>query len=270
MKRRTLPGFGLSMGITMTWLSLLVLIPLLGLVLKASSAEHIWRTLADERTLAALRTSLTASLAAAAVNAFFGPLIAWTLVRYEFPGRRLFDALVDIPFALPTAVAGITLTTLYAPNGWIGKFLAPLGIQVSYSWLGIVVALSFIGFPFVVRTVQPIMEDLPMDFEDAAASLGATRLQTLRLVVLPTLLPAIVAGASMAFARGLGEYGSVIFIAGNMPLKTEILPLVIVGKLEQFKYADAAVIAVAMLWLSFALLFLANRLQARLSHRRSA
>jgi len=270
MKRRTLPGFGLSMGLTMTWLSLLVLIPLVGLVLKASSAEHVWRTLSDERTLAALRTSLTASLAAAAVNALFGPLIAWTLVRYEFPGRRLFDALVDIPFALPTAVAGITLTTLYAPNGWIGQFLAPLGIQVSYTWLGIVVALSFIGFPFVVRTVQPIMEELPMDFEDAAASLGATRLQTLRLVVLPTLLPAIVAGASMAFARGLGEYGSVIFIAGNMPLKTEILPLVIVGKLEQFKYTDAAVIAVAMLSLSFALLFLANRLQARLSHRRSA
>jgi sulfate/thiosulfate transport system permease protein len=270
MKRRTLPGFGLSLGLTMTWLSLLVLIPLAGLALKASTAEEILATLTDPRTLAALRTSLSASLAAAAINAVFGPLIAWTLVRYEFPGRRLFDALVDIPFALPTAVAGITLTTLYAPNGWLGQFLAPLGIQVSYTWSGIVVALTFIGFPFVVRTVQPIMEELPMDFEDAAASLGATRLQTLRLVVLPTLMPAIVAGASMAFARGLGEYGSVIFIAGNMPMKTEILPLVIVSKLEQFQYAQASVIAVAMLSLSFALLFLANRIQARLSHRRSA
>jgi sulfate/thiosulfate transport system permease protein len=262
MKRRTLPGFGLSLGVTMTWLSLLVLIPLAGLVLKAA-------TLLDARTLAALRTSFTASLAAAAVNAVFGPLIAWSLVRYEFPGRRFFDALVDIPFALPTAVAGITLTTLYAPNGWIGQFLSPLGIQVSYSWLGIVVALSFIGFPFVVRTVQPIIEELPLEIEDAATSLGADRLQTLRRVVLPPLFPAIVAGASMAFARGLGEYGSVIFIAGNMPMKTEILPLVIVGKLEQFKYSQAAVIALAMLILSFLLMFLANRLQARLSHRKS-
>jgi len=270
VSRRTLPGFGLSLGVTVTWLSLLVLIPLAGLVAKASSAPAIVSTLLDARTLAALRTSLSASLAAALVNALFGPLIAWTLVRYDFPGRRLFDALVDIPFALPTAVAGIVLTTLYAPNGWFGQFLSPLGIQVSYSWLGIVTALSFVGFPFVVRTVQPIMEELPPDFEDAAASLGASRLQTLRLVVLPTLLPAIVAGASMAFARGLGEYGSVIFIAGNMPMRTEILPLVIVGKLEQFQYGQAAVIAVAMLSLSFLLLFLANRLQARLSRRRSA
>jgi sulfate/thiosulfate transport system permease protein len=269
MKARNLPGFGLSMGTTLTWLSLLVLIPLSSLVIKACSAHQIWEILTDARLLAALKVSLSSSFVAALINVIFGPVIAWTLLRYPFPGRRLFDALVDIPFALPTAVAGITLTTLYAPNGWVGQFLSKVGIQVSYSWTGIVVALVFIGLPFVVRTVQPVLEELPTEIEDAAASLGASRLQTLWRVILPSILPSVIAGGTMAFARGLGEYGSVIFIAGNMPMKTEILPLLIVTRLEQFQYAEAAVVATGMLAISFLLLFVSGIFQARLSRKGS-
>ncbi len=266
-----LPGFGLSLGVTMTWLSLIVLIPLGGMFLKSATIgwTEFVETLLDPQVLSAFRVSFSAALAAAAINAVFGPVLAWTLVRYQFPGKRLVDGLVDVPFALPTAVAGITLTSLYAPDGWYGRFLEPLGIHVAYTWTGIVAALVFVGLPFVVRTVQPVLEDVPSEVEDAAAALGASRLQTIRRVIFPAVLPAVITGAMLSFARAVGEYGSVVFIAGNMPLKTEILPLVIITKLEQYQYGQATAIAAVMLLVSFLFLFLGNHLQGRLRRRAS-
>jgi sulfate transport system permease protein len=258
-----LPGFGLTLGMTLAWLGLIVLIPLVSLFAKASTLglERIVETIAEPRVLAALKLSFGASLAAAGVNAVFGTLIAWVLVRYEFPGRRILDALIDMPFALPTAVAGIALTALYAENGWIGEPLAALGIKVAFTPLGVFIALVFIGLPFVVRTVQPVLEDLGADVEEAAASLGASRLQTIRRVILPTLFPALATGFALAFARAVGEYGSVIFIAGNLPMVSEIAPLLIVIKLEEYAYGEATAIAAVMLLLSFALLLGINLLQ---------
>ena len=268
-KHRVLPGFGLSMGITLTWLSLIVLIPLAGLVVSASrlSWSRFWEVATDSRTLAALELSFSAAFAAAVVNTIAGTLIAWGLVRYRVPGRRILDAIIDLPFALPTAVAGIALTALYAPNGWIGLLLAPLGIKVAFTWLGVTVALIFIGLPFVVRTVQPVLEEIPKEIEEAAASLGAGRWATIRRVILPDVAPAIITGFARAFARAVGEYGSVIFIAGNMPGKTEIAPLLIIIQLEQYHYAEATAIAVVMLIISFTLLLAINALQ-RWSNRR--
>ena len=260
-----LPGFGLAMGFTLLYLSLLVLIPLSTVFLKTTSLSggHFWAIVTSPRALASYRLSLGVALAAALVNALCGSVVAWVLVRYRFPGRRLLDGLVDLPFALPTAVAGIALTTLYAGNGWIGRYAAALGFQVAYTPLGIVVVLAFIGLPFVVRTVQPVLQDLDVAMEEAAASLGATRWQTIRRVILPELAPALVTGFALAFARGLGEYGSVIFIAGNMPMRTEITPLLIMIKLEQFDYAGATAIALVFLLVSFALLLGINVLQHR-------
>jgi sulfate transport system permease protein len=259
-----IPGFGLTLGVTLAWLSLIVLIPLAGVFWR--SADLGWGEFlaiaASPRTLAALRVSFGAALAAAAVNVVFGVILAWVLVRYDFPGRRLADAMVDLPFALPTAVGGVALTALYAPNGWVGSLLAPLGITVAYTPLGIVVALVFVGLPFVVRTVQPVIAEVEREVEEAAATLGASRLQTLARVVLPTLAPAILTGFALAFARGVGEYGSVIFIAGNLPMVSEIAPLLIVIRLEEFAYPAATAIAAVMLILSFALLLLINLLQA--------
>jgi len=257
------PGFGLTMGLTVFWLSLVVLLPLAGLFLKTAelSLDHIFNILTASRTLNALKISFGLSLAAAAINLVFGALIVWALVRYDFPGRRVLDALVDIPFALPTAVAGIALTTLYAENGWVGSLLAPLGIKVAFTPLGILVALIFIGLPFVVRTVQPVLEDLDHELEEAAATLGASRWTTVRRVILPTVLPAFLTGFALAFARAVGEYGSVIFIAGNLPNVSEIAPLLIVIRLEEFRYADATTIAATMLVASFILLFIINGLQ---------
>lgn len=264
-QRSVLPGFGLTMGFTLTYLSLLVLIPLAGLFLKSTaiSWERFWQTVSDPRVLASYRLSFGASLAGAVINAVFGLIVAWVLVRYTFPGRRLVDAMVDLPFALPTAVSGIALTSIYAPNGWIGRWLDPLGIHVSYTRLGVVVALTFIGLPFVVRTLQPALKDLEPELEEAAASLGATRFQTFCRVILPSIFPALLAGFAMALARALGEYGSVVFISGNMPMKTEIAPLMIITKLEQYDYAEATAIAVVMLVASFALLLTVNLLQWR-------
>jgi len=258
-----LPGFGLTLGMTLAWLGLIVLIPLVSLFAKASTLgiERIVETIAEPRVLAALQLSFGASLAAATVNAVFGTLIAWILVRYDFPGRRLLDALIDMPFALPTAVAGIALTALYAENGWIGAPLAELGIKVAFTPLGVFVALVFIGLPFVVRTVQPVLEDLGAEVEEAAACLGADRLQTIRRVILPTLFPALATGFALAFARAVGEYGSVIFIAGNLPMVSEIAPLLIVIKLEEYAYGEATAIAAVMLLLSFAMLLGINLLQ---------
>jgi sulfate transport system permease protein len=258
-----LPGFGLAMGITVTALSLIVLIPLAGLFVKAASAgpADIWAVATSPRTLAALRLSFLGALFAALVNTVFGLILAWVLVRYDFPGRRLIDAAVDLPFALPTAVAGIALTTLYAPNGWIGKLLMPLGIKVAYTPLGIVIALIFIGLPFVVRTVQPIMEEIDKEVEEAAATLGASRFQIITRVLFPGLAPAIITGFSLAFARGVGEYGSVIFIAGNLPYKSEIAPLLIVIRLEEYNYPAATAIAAIMLALSFVMLLVVNLVQ---------
>ena len=265
--QRTIPGFRFTLVVTVGWLLLIVGIPLAGLFVKAATLplDGIAAILLDERTLAAFRVSFGTAAAAAAVNAIFGPIVAWTLVRYRIPGRRILDGLIDIPFALPTAVAGITLTTLYAESGWIGSLLAPLGIRVAYTQIGIVVALVFVGLPFVVRTVQPVLEDFPSETEEAAALLGASRWQTIRRVVLPALYPAIATGALLSFARCVGEYGSVVFIAGNMPLETEILPLLIITRLEQYQYPEATAIAAAMMLVSFALLLLGNRLQSRLS-----
>ena len=259
-----IPGFGLALGFTVTYLSLIVLIPLAGLVLKSATLglAGFWDTVTESRTVAALRLSFLASLFAATVNAVFGTVIAWALVRYRFPSRRLLDAFVDLPFALPTAVAGIALTALYAPNGWIGGLLAPLGIKVAYTPLGILVALIFIGLPFVVRTVQPVLEEFDRELEEASASLGANRGQTVFRVMLPTLMPAILTGFALALARAVGEYGSVIFIAGNMPFVSEIAPLLIVIKLEQFQYAQATAVGTAMLMISFGLLFFVHLLQA--------
>lgn len=261
--RRILPGFGLAMGYTLLYLSLLVLIPLSTVLVKTASLSwsQFWTTVTAPRAVASYRLSLAVALAAAAVNVVFGGLVAWVLVRYRFPGRRLLDGLVDLPFALPTAVAGIALTTLYAGHGWIGRYAARVGIPVAYTPLGIVVVLVFIGLPFVVRTVQPVLQDLDVAMEEAAASLGATRWHTIRRVILPELTPALVTGFALAFARGLGEYGSVIFIAGNMPMRTEITPLLIMIKLEQFDYAGATAIALVFLAVSFALLLGISLLQ---------
>ncbi|MEP9366567.1 sulfate ABC transporter permease subunit CysT [Xanthobacter sp. VNH20] len=263
-KPSVIPGFGITFGLTLTWLCLIVLLPLSALFLKTSelSFDRLVTIMSNARTLHALQISFGLSLAAAAINLVFGGLVVWVLVRYDFPFKRVVDAIIDIPFALPTAVAGIALTTLYAENGWIGSLLAPLGIQVSFTPLGILVALVFIGLPFVVRTVQPVLADLDAELEDAAASLGATRSQTIWRVVLPTIWPALLTGFAMAFARAVGEYGSVIFIAGNLPGVSEIAPLLIVIRLEEFRYADATAIASVMLLASFVLLFIINRLQS--------
>ncbi len=264
LKRHTvLPGFGLSLGVTLTYLSLMVLLPLATIFVKTSelSWDGFMAAVTAPRVLASYRLSFGASFIAGALNAVFGLLVAWVLVRYRFPGKRLVDALVDFPFALPTAVAGISLTTLYAPNGWLGSRLAPLGIKVAFAPLGIVVALTFIGLPFVVRTVQPVLQDLETEVEEAAASLGASRWETIRRVILPALTPALLTGFALAFARAVGEYGSVVFISGNMPMRTEITPLLIMTKLEQFDYAGATAIAVVMLMASFTLLLGINLLQ---------
>ena len=263
-QKSILPGFGLALGFTILYLSLLVLIPLAATFLKASSLgwQQFWHIATSHRAVASYKLSYGASTVAATINLFFGLIVAWVLVRYNFPGKRLFDSLVDLPFALPTAVAGIALTTIYSPNGWIGHFLAPLGIQSAYSRLGVVIALTFTGLPFVVRTVQPVLEDLDKEMEEAAASLGANRWQTILKVLLPAVMPAAATGFSMAFARAVGEYGSVVFISGNMPLKTEITPLLIITKLEQYDYAGATAIAVVMLISSFVLLLAINLLQA--------
>ena len=268
--KRVLPGFGLSLGFTIVYLSLLILLPLSGLVFKAGTLSfgQLWSMATGDRALAAFRVTFGASLAAAVINAFFGLIVAWVLVRYPFPGKRLVDALVDLPFALPTAVAGITLATLYAGNGWIGRFIEPLGVKVAFTPLGIVVALTFIGLPFVVRTLQPVIEDIEPEVEEAAATLGASRLQTFRRVLLPGLLPALLTGFTLAFSRAIGEYGSVIFIAGNMPLVSEIAPLLIISKLEQYDVAGATALAVVMLAISFTLLLAVNRLQGWAANRR--
>lgn len=261
--RSVIPGFGITMGVTILWLSLIVLIPLAALFLKTSelSLERFIQIVTSDRVLNALRISFGLSLAAAAVNLVFGSLIVWSITRYRFPGRRILDALIDTPFALPTAVAGIALTNLYAENGWIGALLAPLGIKVSFTPLGIFVALVFIGLPFVVRTVQPVLEDLEKELEEVSATLGASRWVTVRRVVIPTIFPALLTGFALAFARAVGEYGSVIFIAGNLPNISEIAPLLIVIRLEEFRYADATAIASVMLIASFILLFVINGLQ---------
>jgi sulfate/thiosulfate transport system permease protein len=270
-KPSVLPGFGLTMGFTLFYLSLLVLLPLAALFLKASSLtwEQMWAAAAAPRALAAYKLSFGAAFVAALVNLFFGVLVAWVLVRYRFPMKRVVDGLVDLPFALPTAVAGISLATLYAPNGWVGQLLAPFGIKVAYTPLGVIVAMIFIGLPFVVRTVQPVLQDLSKDVEEAAASLGASRWQSFRRVILPSITPAALTGFTLAFARALGEYGSIIFIAGNLPMKSEIAPLLIIIKLEQFDYAGAATIGATMLIASFLLLLPINILQ-RWSRQRSA
>ena len=262
-QRSVLPGFGLAMGFTLAYLGLIVLIPLSATFLKAATLSwaQFWSTVTAPRALASYRLSFGASLLAALINAVFGLLVAWTLTRYRFPGKRIVDALVDLPFALPTAVAGISLTAIYAGNGWIGRHLEPLGIQVAFAPLGVLVALTFIGLPFVVRTVQPVLQDLDAEIEEAAATLGARRGQTFARIILPTVLPAVLTGFALAFARAVGEYGSVIFISGNMPMRTEIAPLLIVTKLEQYDYAGATAIGVVLLVLSFALLLFINLLQ---------
>jgi sulfate transport system permease protein len=266
-----LPGFGVTLGFTLAYLSLIVLIPLAGVFVKAAGlgVDGLWHALATPRVLAALQLSFGTALAAAALNAGFGLLVAWVFVRYEFPGKRFFDAMIDLPFALPTAVAGIALTALYAGNGWVGQHLEPLGIKVAFAPAGIVVALTFIGLPFVVRTVEPVLRDAEKELEEAAASLGASRWQTVTRVILPAVLPALITGFALAFARGVGEYGSVIFISANIPQVSEIAPLLIIIKLEEFDYAGATAIAAAMLVLSFALLLLINLLQARVRRRQA-
>jgi len=267
--RRVLPGFKPAISLTVGYVSLLILIPLATLVLKSASLgpAAFWAAVSSPRALSAYRLSIQTALAGGAINAVFGAVVAWVLVRYEFPGKGIVDALVDLPFALPTAVAGIALTSLYAENGWIGSLLAAHGIKVAYTPLGIVVALTFIGLPFVVRTVQPVLEDLEPEIEDAAAVLGAGRWATLWRVVLPGVLPALTTGFALSFARGLGEYGSVVFIAGNMPMVSEITPLLIMIKLEQFDYAGATAIALVFLVVSFAMLLAVNALARRAASR---
>ena len=262
-RRSTLPGFGLTMGLTLTWLSIIILIPLAGLFLKTFelSFDQFWVIVTSRRTLHALQVSFGLAFAAALVNLVMGTVIVWALVRYRFPGRRLFDAIVDVPFALPTAVAGVALTSLFARNGWLGAPLAELGIKVAFTPVGIFVAMIFIGIPFVVRTVQPVLLDLDVEIEEAAASLGASRWHTVFRVILPSLIPALLTGFALAFARAVGEYGSVIFIAGNLPNVSEIAPLLIVIRLSEFRYADATAIAVVMLVASFLVIFAVNRLQ---------
>ncbi|ENV67994.1 MULTISPECIES: sulfate ABC transporter permease subunit CysT [Acinetobacter] len=268
-RSRVLPGFGLSLGFTLAYVSLIVLIPLSAVFIRSLGIgwDGLWEILTSERILKSLQLSFSAALIAALVNVIFGLLLAWCLVRYSFPGKRIVDALVDLPFALPTAVAGIALTSLYAPTGWIGQYLEPLGIQVAYTPIGITLALIFIGLPFVVRTVQPVLSDIESELEEAASALGANRWQTITKVLLPILFPALLTGFALAFARGVGEYGSVIFIAGNQPYKTEIAPLMIISRLEEYDYAGATTIAVVMLILSFAILFLINLVQAWASRR---
>jgi sulfate/thiosulfate transport system permease protein len=267
-----IPGFGLALGFAVAYLSLVVLLPLAGLVLKTASLgwADFLAIATGPRTLAALKISFGLSLAAACINSVFGLLVAWVLVRYDFPGRRLLDAFIDLPFALPTAVAGISLAAIYAPNGWIGRLLAPFGLQIAYTPLGILVALTFVGLPFIVRTVQPVLQDLDRDAEEAAATLGAGRLRTIATVVMPMLLPSLIIGFALALARAVGEYGSVIFIAGNIPYVSEIAPLLIVIRLQEFDYAGATAIATVMLAIAFLLLLAINLLQAwtrrRLGH----
>jgi sulfate transport system permease protein len=262
--KRVLPGFRLTLGYTLFYLCLIVLIPLSALVLKTFTLtwEQFWAAVASPRVVASYQLTFGASLIAALVNAVFGLLVAWVLVRYPFPGKKIIDALVDLPFALPTAVAGISLTALLATNGWIGSLLEPSGIALAFNRNGVVIALIFIGLPFVVRTVQPVLEDTEKELEEAATCLGASRWQTFRHVIFPTIGPALLTGFAMAFARGVGEYGSVIFIAGNMPMVSEITPLIIIGKLEQYDYAGATAVATVMLLASFALLLLINALQS--------
>src|SRR5580765_254587 len=261
--RRVLPGFNLALGYTILYLSLIVLLPLSALVLKTFTLtwEQFWTAVSAPRVAHSYQLTFGASLIAALINLVFGLLVAWVLVRYKFPGKRIVDALVDLPFALPTAVAGISLTALLAGNGWIGQFLEPHGIKLAFTPAGIVIALIFIGLPFVVRTVQPVLEDAEKELEEAATSLGATRLQTFTRVILPSIMPALLTGFAMAFARAIGEYGSVIFIAGNMPMVSEITPLIIIGKLEQYDFAGATAVAVVLLVISFALLLIINALQ---------
>lgn len=263
VSRRVLPGFHVTLGFSVLYLSLIVLIPLSALVIKTvgMSWDQFWVAVTSPRVMASYRLTFGASLIAALVNLVFGLLVAWVLVRYKFPGKRIIDALVDLPFALPTAVAGISLTALLAGNGWVGQFLEPLGIKLAFTPAGVVIALIFIGLPFVVRTVQPVLEDTEKELEEAATSLGATRLQTFTKVILPSITPALLTGFAMAFARAIGEYGSVIFIAGNMPMISEITPLIIIGKLEQYDYAGATAVALVMLVISFVLLLVINGLQ---------
>jgi sulfate transport system permease protein len=262
--RNALPGFNLSLGYTLTWLSLIVLIPLSAVFIKAAelTIEQFWVVVTSPRVVASYRLTFGASLAAAAINAVFGLLLAWSLVRYTFPGKKIVDSLVDLPFALPTAVAGIALTALWAGNGWIGSIVEPLGVKVAFTPLGVLLALVFIGLPFVVRTVQPVLEDLEVEIEEAATSLGANRWQTISKVIFPTLFPALLTGFALSFARAVGEYGSVIFIAGNIPMVSEITPLMIISKLEQYDYRGATAIAAVMLVVSFLLLITINSLQA--------
>jgi sulfate transport system permease protein len=255
-----LPGFGMTLGFAGLFLTFIVLIPLAALIIRASSLplDEFWRIATEPRALASYRLSFGASLLAAGLNAVFGFIIAWTLVRYRFPGRRIVDAIIDLPFALPTAVSGIALATVFAPNGWIGAQLAPLGIQVAYTWAGVVIALTLIGLPFVVRSVQPALEEVDVSLEEAAESLGASRWMVFRRVILPTVLPSLATGFTLALARAIGEYGSVIFIAGNLPLRTEITPLLIVIKLEQYDYLGAAALGLVMLCVSFVMLLSIN------------
>ncbi len=268
-RSRVLPGFGLSLGFTLAYLSFIVLIPLSAVFIKSLGIgwEGFWEILSSERIQKSLQLSFSTAIIAALINVVFGLLLAWCLVRYSFPGKRIVDAFVDLPFALPTAVAGIALTSLYAPNGWIGQYLEPLGIHVVYTPIGITLALIFIGLPFVVRTVQPVLSDLETELEEAAAALGANRFQVVTKIILPILFPALLTGFALAFARGVGEYGSVIFIAGNQPFKTEIAPLMIISRLEEYDYAGATTIAVIMLVISFFILFLINLVQAWASRR---
>jgi sulfate transport system permease protein len=268
--RHVLPGFSLSLGFTLFYLTSLVLIPLLALMIRplALGFDGFWAAISTPRVLAALRLSFGTAFAAAIIDSVFGFIIAWVLVRYRFPGKGLLDAVIDLPFALPTAVAGIALSTLYAPNGWIGSLLVPYGIRIAYTPWGVLVAMIFIGLPFTVRTLQPVLSELGLDIEEVAATLGATRVQTIGRVVLPMLMPAILTGAAMAFARGVGEYGSIIFIAGNIPAVSEIAPLLIVTKLEQYDYAGAAAIGVVMLAASFVMLLALNGLQSWAAKRR--
>jgi len=267
--RNVLPGFGISLGFTILYLGIIVLLPLMGVFIKSSglSLSEIWGIVNNPRVIASYKVSFLTAFFAAAINAIFGLLIAWVLVRYKFPGKKIVDSLIDLPFALPTAVAGIALTAIYAPNGWIGQYLQPLGIKVAFTPLGITLALIFIGLPFVVRTIQPVLQELEKDTEEAAVMLGANRLRAFRRILLPELIPPLLTGFAMAFARGIGEYGSVVFISGNMPMRTEIAPLLIMTKLEQYDYMGATVIAMVMLIISFLMLLVINYLQWRSNRR---
>ena len=263
VNRRVLPGFGLSLGYTLAYLGLLIMVPLAACFLKAATLpfDRFWAAVSTERAVAAYELTVGASLVSAAINVVLGVLVAWVLVRYEFPLKRVVDSLVDLPFALPTAVAGLVYSSLYVESGWLGRFLVPLGIQAAYSRLAIVLVLVFVGFPFVVRTLEPVLERVDADIEEAAACLGASRLQTVTRVIFPSLYPALVTGFALSFARALGEYGSVVFVSGNMPFKTEIAPVLIVARLEEFAYAEATAIAVVLLVISFAVLVVVNLLE---------